>query len=86
MADTLKDFAVTCPDCAEEFEAGIPEAALLPDAEPYSIECPECGEESQIVYDPTTQAVTLEDAGFEDDESEDFDTPQVDDEGEGDAD
>lgn len=70
MADTLKDFTVTCPDCAEEFEAGIPEAALLPDAEPYSIECPECFEQWGVAYDATTQTVTLEDAGFNDDESD----------------
>ena len=85
MADTLKDFTVTCPDCNEEFEAGIPEAALLPEAEPYSIECPECGWEAEIVYDATTQTVTLDDAGFDDDEGEDLDTPLVG-EGEDDAD
>jgi ribosomal protein S27E len=76
MADTLKTFDVTCPDCGEEFEADIPEAALLPDAEPFSIECPECYEEWGISYDAAAQAVTLEDAGIDDDE--DNDTPLVD--------
>jgi endogenous inhibitor of DNA gyrase (YacG/DUF329 family) len=79
MADTLKDFTVTCPDCQEEFEAGIPESALLPDAESHSIECPECGTESEIVYDATTQTVTLEDGGFEDDESGLDDEPELED-------
>jgi ribosomal protein S27E len=75
MADTMKTFDVTCPECAEEFEADIPEAALLPNAEAFAIECPECGEESEIVYEPTAQTVTLVDAGIDDDEDEDLDTP-----------
>lgn len=89
MADTLKTFTVECPGCLEEFEADIPEAALLPDAEPFSIECPECFFESEIVYDAATQALTLEDACIVDDEDEDdLDTPLVDDDdnGEDDAD
>ena len=84
MADTLKDFTVTCPDCNEEFEAGIPEAALLPEAEPYSIECPECGEEWQIVYDPATQTLTLEGSDWPDDGDEG--DPDMLGEGEDDAD
>ena len=75
MADTMKTFDVTCPDCGEEFEAEIPEAALLPDAKPFDVDCAECGNPCGIVYDATTQTVTLE--SWQDDEDE-LDTPLVD--------
>ena len=71
MADTMKTFEVTCPDCGEEFEAEIPEEALLPDAEPFDIDCAECGNPCGIVYDATTQTVTLE--SWQDDEDDEAD-------------
>ena len=60
MADTMKTFDVECPNCGEEFEAEIPEEALLPDAEPFDVDCTECAEPCRIVYDQLTQTVTLE--------------------------
>jgi hypothetical protein len=68
MADTMKTFEVTCPECGGEFEAEIPEVALLPDADAFDIDCTECGAPCGIVYDSTTQAITLE--SLEEDEDD----------------
>lgn len=59
MADTLKTFTVRCLNCDGLIENRLPEAAMRPDAAPYSVECPHCGNESEIVYDATTQQITL---------------------------
>jgi endogenous inhibitor of DNA gyrase (YacG/DUF329 family) len=84
MADTLKTFDVTCPECGEEFEADIPESALLPEVDRYSIDCPECGASSlEIVYDGTAQTVTLIDTEMieadDEDEGDEDEEEQVDD-------
>jgi ribosomal protein S27E len=59
MANTLKTFTVRCLNCDGLIENRLPEAAMRPDAAPYSVECPHCGNESEILYDAATQIITL---------------------------
>lgn len=67
MAQTLKTYAVTCPDCDADFTVER-DPAELANGNGDLIECPNCFDEFEWDYDQ--EADTLELTPYDDDEDE----------------
>ena len=81
MADTLKTYAVRCPnpDCAEEFTIERTPEMLVDDGE--LIPCPACKEEWEWEFEPEAGIITLMEDDFKEDRlEEDFEDDDDDEE------